>query len=92
MLDFSTACRGYEHLYNDCYDRWQSNRTLALAATDECNLQQVTKINPFVGTALGVAFNDVVGNKYFPSKGTPMIFAHRISVEFLYHIRLIGTI
>ena len=32
MLDLSTARRGYEHLFNDCYDRWQSNRTLAIAA------------------------------------------------------------
>lgn len=90
MLDLSTARRGYEHLYNDGYDRWQSNRTLALAATSEYNFRQGTKINPFVGAALGVAFNDVVGDKYFPSKGASMIFAPRIGVEFLYHIRLMG--
>ncbi len=90
MLDLSTARRGYEHLYNDGYDRWQSNRTLALAATGEYNFRQGTKINPFVGAALGVAFNDVVGDKYFPSKGASMIFAPRIGVEFLYHIRLMG--
>lgn len=90
MLDLSTARRGYEHLYNDGYDRWQSNRTLALAATGEYNLRQGTKINPFVGTALGVAFNDVVGDKYFPSKGTSMLFAPRIGIEFLYHIRLMA--
>lgn len=73
MLDLSTARRGYEHLYNDGYDRWQSNRTLALAATGEYNLRQGTIINPFAGAALGVAFNDVVGDKYFPSKGTSML-------------------
>lgn len=87
-LDLSTARRGYEHLYNDGYDRWQSNRTLALAAIGEYNLRQGTKINPFVGAALGVAFNDVVGDKYFPSKGTSMLFSPRIGIEFLYHIRL----
>ena len=90
MLDLSTARRGFEHLYNDGYDRWQSNRTLALAVTSDYNLRQGTKINPFVGAALGVAFNDVVGDKYFPSEGTSMIFAPRIGVEFLYHIRLMG--
>lgn len=42
MLDLSTARRGYEHLYNDGYDRWQSNRTLALAAIGEYNLRQGT--------------------------------------------------
>lgn len=90
MLDLSTARRGYEHLYNDGYDRWQSNRTLALAATGEYNLRQGTIINPFAGAALGVAFNDVVGDKYFPSKGTSMLFAPRIGIEFLYHIRLMA--
>lgn len=90
MLDLTTARRGYEHLYNDGYDRWQSNRTLALAATGEYNLRQGTKINPFVGAALGVAFNDVVGDRYFPSNGTSVLFAPRIGVEFVYHIRLMA--
>lgn len=90
MLEISTARRGYEHLYNDGYERWQNNRTLALAATGEYNFRQGTKITPFVGTALGVAFNDVVGDKYFPSKGTSMLFAPRVGVEFLYHIRLMA--
>lgn len=90
MLDLSTARRGYEHLYNDGYDRWQSNRTLALAITGEYNLRQGTKINPFAGAAMGVAFNDVVGDKYFPSKGTSMLFAPRIGVEFIHHIRLMA--
>lgn len=90
MLDLSTARRGYEHLYNDGYDRWQSNRTLALAITGEYNFRQGTKINPFAGAAMGVAFNDVVGDKYFPSKGTSMLFAPRIGVEFIHHIRLMA--
>lgn len=88
MLDLSTARRGYEHLYNDGYDRWQSNRTLALAAIGDYNFRQGSKVNPFVGTALGVAFNDIVGDKYFPSKGTSMLFAPRIGVEFIHHIRI----
>lgn len=62
-----TARRGYEHLYNDGYDRWQNNCTLALALTGDYNFRQSTKINPFIGTAIGVAFNDVVGDKYFLS-------------------------
>ena len=90
MIDLSTARRGFEHLYNDGYDRWQSNRTLALAATGEYNFRQGTKINPFAGAALGVALNDVVGDKYFPSNGTSLYFAPRIGVEFLYHIRLMA--
>lgn len=88
MFDLSTARRGYEHLYNDGYDRWQNNRTLALALTGDYNLRQGTKINPFIGTAIGVAFNDVVGDKYFPSKGISMFFSPRIGVEILYHFRI----
>lgn len=90
MLDLSSARRGYEHLYHDGYDRWQNNRTLALAATGEYCFRQGTKINPFTGAALGVAFNDVVGDNYFPSKGTSMIFAPRVGIEFIYHIRLMA--
>lgn len=88
MLDLSTACRGYEHLYNDDYDRWQSNRTLALAMTGNYNFRQGSKINPFIGTAIGVAFNDVVGDKYFPSMGTSMLFSPRVGVELFYHLRI----
>lgn len=91
MLDLSTARRGYEHLYNDGYDRWQSNRTLALALTGDYNLRQGTKINPFAGMALGVGFNDVVGDKYFPTKGTSFYAAPRIGVEFLYHNKSMRT-
>ena len=90
MLDLSTARRDYEHLFNDGGDRWQSNRTLALALTGDYNFRQGTKINPFVGAAWGVAFNDVVGDKYFPSEGTSMLFAPRVGVELLYHIRLMA--
>lgn len=90
MLDLSTARRGYEHLYDDRHDLWQSNRTLALAATGEYNFRQGTKINPFAGVAVGVAFNDVVGDKCFPTKGTSMICAPRAGVEFIYHIRLMA--
>lgn len=90
MLDLSTARRGFEHLYGDGYDRWQSNRTLALAATGSYNLRQGTKINPFAGASIGIALNDVVGDRYFPSKGMSMLFAPRIGIEFLYHIRLMA--
>lgn len=88
MLDISTARRGYNYLYDEGNDSWQSNRTVALAVTGDYNFRQGTKINPFVGAALGIASNDVVGDQYFPAKGTSMIFAPRAGVEFLSHIRL----
>lgn len=88
MLDLSTARRGYEHLYHDGYDRWQSNRTLAFAVTGDYNFRQGTKVNPFIGTAIGVAFNDVVGDNYFPSNGISMLFSPRVGVDLLYHLRV----
>ncbi len=92
MLELTTARRSFGHLYGDGYDRWQTNRTLALAATGDYNFRQGTKINPFAGIALGVASNDVVGDKYYPSKGTSLLFAPRLGVEFLYHIRLMAQL
>ena len=86
MLDLSTARRGYNHLYDEGNDRWQSNRTLALALTGDYNFRQGKKVNPFLGTGIGVAFNDVVGDKYFPSKGTSMFFSPRVGVEFFHHV------
>ena len=88
MLDLSTARRGYSHLYEDGNDRWQNNRTLALALTGDYNFLQGKKVNPFVGTGIGVAFNDVVGDEYFPSKGTSVYFAPRAGVEFFHHVRI----
>ena len=88
MLDLSTARRGFNHLYDEGDDRWQGNRTLSLALTGDYNFRQGTKINPFIGTGIGVAFNDVVGDKYFPTKGTSMFFSPRVGVEFLYHLRI----
>lgn len=88
MLELTTARHGFEHLYNDGLDRWQSNRTLAFALTGDYNFRQGTKTNPFVGAALGIGFNDVVGDKYFPSQGTSIFFAPRVGIELLYHIRL----
>ncbi|MDD6131586.1 MAG: hypothetical protein PUB55_02385 [Bacteroidales bacterium] len=92
MLEVSSARRGFNHLFNNGNDHWQSNRTVDLAAISEYNLRQGTKINPFVGAALGVASNDVVGDEYFPSEGTTIFFAPRIGVEFLHHIRLMAQL
>ncbi len=88
MLELSTACRGYNHLFNNGGDWWQSNRTLAFALTGDYNFKQGTKVNPFVGTAVGIASNDVVGEEVFPSNGTSVFFAPRVGVELFHHFRL----
>lgn len=92
MLELSTARRGFNHMFDDNLDRWQNNRTLGLAILGDYNFCQGKKINPFVGIALGAAFNDVVGDKYYPSKGVSMLLSPRIGVEFLHHIRLMVQI
>lgn len=88
MLDLSAARRDYKHLFNEGNSHWQSNRTLALALTGDYNFLQGKKVNPFIGAGIGVAFNDVVGDEYFPSKGTSMFFAPRVGVEIFYHCRI----
>lgn len=90
MIALSTARHGYNHLYSDNYDRWQTNRTLSFAALTNYNIRQGRIFNPFFGCALGVAFNDVVGDRYFPSKGVSMLFAPRVGVEIIRHIRITG--
>ncbi len=92
MAGLTTARHGYSNLFDDNYDRWQNNRTLSLAAVGHYNFRQGKKINPFLGCALGAAFNDVVGDRYFPTKGTSMLFAPRIGVELVHHIRVTGQI
>jgi len=88
MLELTTARRGFVPMDREDLDIWQSNRTLAFAATGAYNFRQGRKVNPFVGVATGIAMNDVVGDKVYPSKGTSLFFSPRIGVEFFYHLRL----
>lgn len=87
LLELSTARWGCNHP-NCESDHWQSNRTLAFAAVTDYNFRQGKKVNPFVGTGLGIASLDVVGDKYYPSSGKSLFIAPRVGVEFLHHIRL----
>lgn len=90
MLELSSAKRGYGHLFEHGNDRYQNNRTLALAFTSHYNFLQGRKVNPYGGVALGVAFNDVVGDKFYPSNGISPFVSPRIGVELFSHVR-IGT-
>ena len=92
MINLSSACRSFSHLYDPGSDIWQNNRTLALAATGDYNMRQGTKINPFAGVAVGIGMNDEVGDRLFPESYTSFIFAPRIGVEILYHIRLMAQL
>jgi len=88
LLEITTARRGYNSLTEKNLDIWQSNRTLAFAATGSYNFRQGRKINPFAGIAIGIAMNDVVGDKVYQSKGTSLFFSPKIGVEFIHHLRL----
>lgn len=88
MLDLTTARRGFVPMDRKNFDIWQSNRTLAFAASGTYNFRQGGNINPFAGVAIGIAMNDVVGDKVYPSKGTSLFFSPRIGVELLHHLRL----
>lgn len=88
LLELTTARRGFAPMDRTDLDIWQSNRTLAFAATGAYNFRQGNKINPFAGVAIGVANNDVVGDDIYPSTGTSLFFSPRIGVEFFRHLRL----
>lgn len=90
MYDLSTVSRGYEYLYNDGHNHRQSNLVGAFAAVGEYNLRQGRRVNPFVGTALGVALNSAVGDVSYQSRGTSMLFAPRVGVELFHHLRLMA--
>lgn len=88
MFEVTTARRGFDSQYNKDADIWQSNRTYSLAATGSYNFRQGKNVNPFAGVAIGFAGNDVVGDEVYPSKGTSLLFAPRVGVELLHHLRL----
>lgn len=92
MLELSTARRSYTHLYDHGNDLWQSNRTLAFGIPVDYNFCRGTKISPFVGAVVGIASNDVVGDKYFPGDYTSFYFAPRAGVELFHHLRLMGQL
>lgn len=89
QLGLYSARRGYK----STYDLWQNNRTLALfTIVGDYNFRQGKKVNPFVGSSIGFASNDVVGDDLFPSSGTSFLFAPRVGVELVHHIRLTGQL
>ncbi|MDE7179572.1 MAG: hypothetical protein K2N88_00010 [Muribaculaceae bacterium] len=91
-LDLSGAYWRFDNVYGNGSEIRQTNRTLGFAAVGDYNFRQGKKVNPFAGVELGVAYNDVVGIVYRPSGGTSMLFAPRIGVELVHHIRLMARL
>lgn len=67
---------------------YQNNRTLSIGVSGSYNFRQGSKINPFAGLGIGVAFNDVVDNRLYPTEGKSCAFIPKIGVEFMRFIRL----
>ncbi len=87
MVDLISSIREFDNIIPDGYYS-QNNRTLAFAATTEYNLRRDTKMHPFTGIAIGMARQDVEGDRYIPTKATSIFFSPRIGIELLYHLRL----
>lgn len=88
MMELSGAMRDFNSpLPDDDFLYTQTNRTLALAPVCEYNFRQGQKFNPYVGAAIGIAFNDVVGDERYPSEGTSMLFAPRAGIEIAHLMR-----
>lgn len=86
QLQLSGARRhGFNH-GKYCSD--QTNRTLGIAFTGDFNCRQGHKVNPFVGCALGLGLNDVVGSRRYPSKHTSLLISPRLGVEFFHFLRV----
>ena len=80
VRDFASDASGDEHD--------QSNRTCSLALVGDYNFRQGKMINPYVGLGVGMAFNDVLNDETYDSKGISMAFIPRFGVELIHIIRL----
>lgn len=72
-------------------ERWtftQSNRSINYVLVGDYNFKQGSKVNPYVGLGLGVAFYDVVSDKVYDNSGTGFIFRPRAGIELFHHLRI----
>ena len=74
--------------YKNGSDYYQNNRTTVFGLSSHYNFRQGTLVNPYAGLGLGIALNDVVGQRLYPSKHYSLAVSPRIGVELLRHIRV----
>ena len=86
LLQTDGARRDFWHDKNS--DNWQSNRTMVLAANGGYNFRQGQKVNPFISVALGVGFNQVVGDKFMDINATSPVIMPKIGVELWHMLRI----
>ncbi len=85
FLEIGSAMRDYN---KDGGNYYQNNRTTIFGVASHYNFRQGTTVNPYAGLGLGVASNDVVGLRKYPSKGHSLAVSPRAGVELFRHIRV----
>ena len=86
LLQTDGARRDFWHDRNS--DKWQTNRTMILAATGGYNFRQGQKVNPFINVALGVGFNQTVGDEFMDINATSPVIMPKIGVELWHMLRI----
>ena len=86
LLQTDGARRDFWHDKNS--DNWQTNRTMILAANGGYNFRQGEKVNPFISTALGVGFNQVVGDTFIDINSVSPVIMPKIGVELWHMLRI----
>ncbi len=71
----------------DGSSNYQNNRTTTIGIMGGYNFRQGHKVNPFASMTVGVAMNDVVSDRHYPSKGTSMAIIPKVGVELWHHVR-----
>jgi len=85
FLEIGSAMRDFN---KDGGNYYQNNRTSVFGVVGHYNFRQGTNVNPYAGLGLGIALNDVVGLRKYPSKEYSLAVSPRIGVELLRHIRV----
>lgn len=86
FIEIDGAQRSFD--IGDGYNNCQNNRTLSYGITCAYNFRKCKSVNPFAELGIGVAQNDVVGDKIFTSKGVSAAFIPKIGVEFWHFLRV----
>lgn len=68
---------------------YQSNRTATITLFSDYNFKQGRKVNPFIGTGIGLGMNNALNDLlYEVNEGGTCVFVPRIGVELFRHLRL----
>lgn len=87
-LNVTTAVYGFSDHSESVDWSWdQSNRGINLMLVGDYNFRQGKKVNPFVGTGIGVSFYETVNDPVYSIDGTAFVWQPRVGVELFHHLR-----